>query len=102
MGPGQGLEGGSWSFIEGKPAQRSPENLSDGCNKWFCNPSNFFGNKTEVFAVQYEQTELRVNKTRYYPMAWDPENKNVPGINRTQFYQKVCRACVSNETAVER
>ena len=65
----------------------------------FCDPSHF-GNKTEVFAVEYDRADLRANGSHYYPMAWDPANTEVPGINRTEFYRKVCRAC-GNATGVD-
>merc|ERR1712072_1226485 len=54
LGPGQGLHGEAWSFIESKPAGGN-ENFTDPCDKWFCNPSHFDG-KTEVFAAQYDRT----------------------------------------------
>jgi hypothetical protein len=92
MGPGEGLDGDAWTFIEGKPAQGAHETLTNACDKWFCN-TVYFGNKTEVFATEFDQSDLRANTTHFYPMAWDPENKNVPGVNRTELYRKVCQAC---------
>lgn len=92
LGPGEGLRGEAWSFIEGKPAGGG-ENFTDPCNKWFCTPERFDG-KTQAFAPQYDRT------TNYtvYPMAWDLQNQNVPGVNRTAFYNALCQPCGKNGT----
>merc|ERR1711862_699566 len=36
LGKGKGLHGDDWSFIEAEPAGPG-ENLTNPCNKWFCN-----------------------------------------------------------------
>lgn len=75
-----------WQFIEATPASAG-ETLFNPCDKWFCNPSSF-ANGTQVFATQFSQD----SKVRY-PMAWDRRNTQIPGVDRTSYYQKVCMAC---------
>jgi hypothetical protein len=94
FGPGKGLNGDNWTFIEGKPAQGANETLTDPCDKWFCKAKNFDG-KTKVWAVKFDQTDRKTNASLYYPMAWDTDNKGIPGIDRTTFYQEACKACTS-------
>jgi len=95
LGPGEGLDGGAWTFIEGKPAGGG-ETLTNPCDKWFCNPSHFDG-KTQAFAPQFDNT----TNTTIYPMAWDLENENVPGVNRTAFYNAVCKPCGNNTVTIQ-
>lgn len=87
LGPGKGLNGEAWSFIESKPAGPG-ETLTNPCDKWFCNPAHFDGNTT-AFAPQYD----RHSNTSIYPMAWDTANLNVPGVDRTAYYNALCRPC---------
>jgi hypothetical protein len=78
--------GVGWQFIEAAPAGGG-ETLTNPCDKWFCNPSNF-ANGTQVFAARFTQaSEVR------YPMAWDLSNTQIPGVDRTAYYQKVCNLC---------
>jgi hypothetical protein len=28
-----------------------------------------------------------------YPMSWDLANRNIPGVNRSTFYNTICGAC---------
>jgi len=88
VGPLKGLNGEAWTFIESKPAGPG-ETLTNPCDKWFCNPSHFDGNTT-AFAPQYD----RHTNTSIYPMAWDLANLNVPGVDRTAYYNTLCQACV--------
>ena len=75
-----------WQFIEALPAGAG-ESLNNPCDKWFCNPTNF-ANNTQVFAARFDQS----SKVRY-PMAWDLQNTQIPGEDRTAYYQQVCMAC---------
>jgi len=95
LGPGQGLHGEAWSFIESKPAGGN-ENFTDPCDKWFCNPSHFDG-KTEAFAPQYH----RQSNATFYPMAWDVQNENVPGVDRTDYYNALCQPCGKKSTTTK-
>lgn len=77
---------GEWAFIEALPAGGG-ETLSNPCDKWFCNPSQF-ANGTEVYAVRFNQ-----HSPVRYPMAWDLNNKAIPGENMSKQYQSQCNAC---------
>ena len=44
---------------------------------------------TEVFAARWVED----GEGTIYPMAWDRNNREIPGVNRTQYYQTVCNAC---------
>ena len=56
--------------------------------RWFCNPSHFDG-ATKTYAAKFD----RSGDFMVYPMAWDMANKNIPGVNRTAFYNTVCGQC---------
>ena len=75
-----------WRFIESAPAGGG-ETLSNPCDKWFCSPAKF-SNGTQVFAARFDQS----SKVRY-PMAWDLQNTQIPGEDRTATYQAACMAC---------
>lgn len=92
LGPGKGLHNESWSFLEGKPAGAN-ESLTNPCDKWFCNPAHF--NKTMAFAPQFDTS----SNTTVYPMAWDLDNLNIPGVNRTDYYNALCQPCGKTSTA---
>lgn len=87
LGPGKGLHGEAWAFIESNPAGPG-ETLTNPCDKWFCNPAHF-DNNTQAFTPQFDR---KTNAT-IYPMAWDLENQNIPGVNRTAYYNALCQPC---------
>ena len=76
-----------WHFIEASPAGGG-ETLGNPCDKWFCTPDKMSGG-TEVFAARWEVD----GEGTVYPMAWDRNNREIPGLNRTQYYQTVCNSC---------
>ena len=57
--------------------------------RWFCNPSHFDGG-TETYAAKFDREK---DHFMVYPMAWDLANKNIPGVNRSTFYNTICGAC---------
>lgn len=75
-----------WHFIEASPAG-SGETLANPCDKWFCSPDKMKGG-TQVFASRWSQSSETV-----YQMAWDIRNTEVPGVNRTDYYQTACNKC---------
>jgi len=87
LGKGHGLAAEDWAFIEGAPAGPG-EKLSNPCDKWFCNPQHFDG-ATKTFAAQFNKQ----SNTTTYPMAWDLGNREVPGVDRSAYYNAICRAC---------
>ncbi|OQR85858.1 hypothetical protein ACHHYP_11268 [Achlya hypogyna] len=74
-----------WQFLEAAPAGTG--SLASPCDKWFCQP-RWLTNNTQFFASRWVQSTL----TRF-PMAWDPHNPTVPGVNRTDYYHRVCSQC---------
>jgi len=79
-----------WSFIEAMPAGGG-ETLDNPCDKWFCSAAKLGPDSgTQVFAARFEQD---ASDGTVYPLAWDPENDQVPGVNRTMFYTAACGGC---------
>jgi len=79
-------DGGVWNFLEAAPAGGG-ETLTNPCDKWFCSPSKM-ANGTTFFAARWDKTRGTV-----YPMAWDLDNLEVPGDDRTDYYQTACGQC---------
>jgi hypothetical protein len=77
---------GDWSFIEAAPAGGG-ETLSNPCDKWFCSPSK--ANGTQFFSTRWEFDSAGT----VYPLAWDLELSEVPGVDRTDYYQTACGQC---------
>ena len=75
----------NWAFLEAAPAGGG-ETLSDPCDKWFCSPTK--SNGTSFFSTRFDKSEGTV-----YPMAWDLDNEEVPGVDRTEYYQEACGQC---------
>ena len=81
-------ESGGWKFIEGLPAGGPSETFENPCDKWFCTAAHFGGDQdTNVFAARYSESEIS------YPMAWDLDNTDIPGVDRTEYYHEKCRPC---------
>jgi len=79
---------GQWHFIEATPAG-SGETLNNPCDKWFCSAEKMAGG-TQVFATRWNKS---ADEVAVYPMAWDISNQEIPGVNRTSYYQSVCNQC---------
>mmetsp|Transcript_25102 Transcript_25102/g.47177 ORF Transcript_25102/g.47177 Transcript_25102/m.47177 type:complete len:318 (+) Transcript_25102:25-978(+) len=79
-------ETGEWAFMESNPAGGG-ETLSNPCDKWFCSPAKM-ANGTKFYSSRFDSTSSTV-----YPMAWDLENLEVPGDDRTDYYQDACNKC---------
>jgi hypothetical protein len=77
---------GDWAFVEAAPAGGG-ETLSNPCDKWFCNPAHTNG--TSFYATRWEKTSDGV----VYPMAWDFENVEIAGVDRTSYYAEACASC---------
>ncbi|KAL7471705.1 hypothetical protein ACHAXS_012006 [Conticribra weissflogii] len=113
-----GDEGGKWMFLEPSPgiAEGGEESADaddldrDPCKRWFCKASRFDGS-TRVFATRYTKTEgmafEKMSGARgvwldedsetlsetFYRMAWAPGEEHVPGVERTDYYNKHCGEC---------
>mmetsp|Transcript_19852 Transcript_19852/g.39733 ORF Transcript_19852/g.39733 Transcript_19852/m.39733 type:complete len:324 (-) Transcript_19852:73-1044(-) len=79
-------EDDEWAFLEAAPAGGG-ETLSNPCDKWFCSPAKM-ANGTEFFSTRFDASSETV-----YPMAWDLDNDEVPGVDRTDYYQTTCNQC---------
>mmetsp|Transcript_52219 Transcript_52219/g.124495 ORF Transcript_52219/g.124495 Transcript_52219/m.124495 type:complete len:362 (-) Transcript_52219:5-1090(-) len=90
LGPGEGLSGEPWTFTEAQPAGPG-EKLENPCDKWFCNAGHFNGS-TVTYAARFNRSSTNGGFLSY-PMAWDPNNTNIPGVNRTSFYNAICGKC---------
>jgi len=76
---------GTWEFIEAEPAG-GEETLTNPCDKWFCSPAKM-ANGTRFYATAWTKGSV------VYPMAWDLENEQVQGVDRTEYYQTACGSC---------
>lgn len=85
---------GEWKFLEPSANQTNVADLATPpCSNWFCNPHRFppsdSRNVTSVYAAGLVFKEPKV----HYPLAWERENYDVPGVDRTKFYQEICLQC---------
>ncbi|GMH75977.1 hypothetical protein TrLO_g7211 [Triparma laevis f. longispina] len=65
----------------GGETQRNP------CDKWFCSPAKMANGK-QIFSSRFDASNGVA-----HPMAWDLENLEVPGDDRTVYYQDACNKC---------
>ena len=84
----------NWNFLEpayGDYGTNHADNLErNPCQRWFCHKQRFGPTTgTKVYAARYDRTSTNT----YYPMPWCPSNKDVPGEERTKYYQQVCGKC---------
>lgn len=94
--PGLENEGGGWVFLEPSPGIAEGDEKTanaddlerDACERWFCNAARFNGS-TKVFATRYS----RDTSNTHYPMAWAVGEEGVPGMDRSDYYTKVCGNC---------
>jgi hypothetical protein len=78
------------AFGEGRPAGGG-ETLTNPCDKWFCSRARQFvrggSNGTRVFAATFGDAH------DYYRMEWEPDSRDVPGIDRSAEYAAMCNKC---------
>ena len=83
--------GGEWKFLEPSPAMMQVDTLDNNpCDRWFCDPTRF--PSSEVFAATLSRAEA---SSAHFPLAWEWGCHDVPGVNRTEYYAKVCGSCGS-------
>lgn len=81
---------GAWYFMEPSPKQATIDTLErDPCERWFCHPDRFGHGQTTVFAARLDQRQA----TTHYPLAWEWNSTDVPGIDRTEYYTSICSKC---------
>ena len=82
-------EDGEWHFMEPSPAQEIVDTLDrDPCERWFCQPDRLFPG-TQIYGARLD----REKADTHYPMAWEWNSTDVPGVNRTDYYAYVCSKC---------
>ena len=80
---------GEWKFLEPSPALPDVDTLDkDPCDRWFCDPARFPA--SEVFAATLSRSGA---SGEYFPLAWERNCTDVPGVNRTDYYARVCSRC---------
>eukprot|EP00553_Chaetoceros_curvisetus_P010558 CAMPEP_0204614540 /NCGR_PEP_ID=MMETSP0717-20131115/2234_1 /ASSEMBLY_ACC=CAM_ASM_000666 /TAXON_ID=230516 /ORGANISM="Chaetoceros curvisetus" /LENGTH=263 /DNA_ID=CAMNT_0051627231 /DNA_START=244 /DNA_END=1035 /DNA_ORIENTATION=- len=76
-----------WHIIEAKPASgKDDSDLLNPCQYWFCNRERTDG--TPFYAASLDR-----NKEGSFPLAWDIDNNDVMGEDRTQFMVGLCSKC---------
>jgi hypothetical protein len=77
-----------WHIMESKPASNGKdEDLFDPCQWWFCNEGRVEG--TQFYAARLDRSRANVS----FPLAWDPHNDGVSGMDRSQFMKDLCSQC---------
>ena len=80
--------GWEWKFLEPSPALPGVDTLdNDPCGRWFCNRSRFPSSK--VFAATLSPS----NAETYFPLAWEWDCHDVPAVDRTEYYARICCSC---------
>lgn len=113
----------SWKFLEGIPANPSDTLNGDPCQRWFCDPSRYPSSKVYAAKMsrrcpcgddkqhQHQQQEEKEmaqsflrpngvddhnqnnNDNEHFPLAWEWDCTDVPAVDRTDYYTKICHAC---------
>ena len=85
--------GDGWGFMEGRPAGGG-ETLGNPCDKWFCSKTKGYGTGTRVFAAHFTRSSRTAAAAGVsFPMAWEPDNRDVPGEDRSEKYTNMCGKC---------
>lgn len=82
-----------WKFLEPSPALSHVDTLdADPCSRWFCEASRF--QSTKVYAATSAKTV-----GEHFPLAWERDCKDVPAVDRSQYYADVCGKCDGDNLA---
>lgn len=80
---------GKWDFMEPSAGVQDVDDLDkDPCTRWFCNNHSQYGT-TRVFAARLDRSLADT----FYRMAWEWNNTDVPGVDRTDYYTNTCSQC---------
>ncbi|KAG7343803.1 transglutaminase [Nitzschia inconspicua] len=81
-----------WKFLEPSPALPHVDTLdANPCDRWFCDPSRY--PSTKVYAAKMSKRDGIV----HFPLAWEWNCKDVPAIDRTDYYTRICGSCHNKE-----
>ncbi len=82
------LNGWEWKFLEPSPALPDVDTLdNEPCHRWFCDASRFPSSKVYAATMAFSDSET------YFPLAWEWDNRDVPAVDRTAYYGKICGLC---------
>jgi hypothetical protein len=85
-----------WKFLEPSPALPSVDTLeADPCGRWFCDPSRYPSSR--VFAAKL--SHCLNNSKVFFPLAWEWDCQDVPAVDRTAYYARVCGTCDNKKTS---
>ena len=100
-----------WKFLEPSPGNVPDKDHldKDPCSRWFCQPSRYPA--SQVYAARLtKQKNHQINGDKknnndeqdhnnhgrvssYFPLAWELDNYDVPGVDRTEYYTEICSKC---------
>mmetsp|Transcript_17163 Transcript_17163/g.37546 ORF Transcript_17163/g.37546 Transcript_17163/m.37546 type:complete len:400 (+) Transcript_17163:85-1284(+) len=81
--------GGEWRFLEPSPALPNVDTLdSNPCDRWFCDPSRYRASK--VYAARLSKPKA---SGVCFPLAWEWDCNDVPAVDRTEYYARICGSC---------
>ena len=88
---------GAWYFLEPSPNQADVDDLErPPRQRWFCQPDRFTPyahNTTLVYAAR-----LTRGTSTVYALAWEPDNRDVPGEDVSAYYRRVCGSVTTTTT----
>ena len=84
-----------WKFLEPSPSLPVIDTLeSDPCSRWFCEPSRYPSSKVYAARLGNIESDPWLNpRMAHVPLPWEWDCRDVPGIDRTQYYVDVCGVC---------
>jgi hypothetical protein len=85
-----------WKFLEPSPALDQVDTLDkDPCQRWFCHPSRFPSSR--VYAAKLSRQTTRTTELLFFPLAWEHTCQDVPAVDRTDYYARICQRCHQEE-----
>jgi hypothetical protein len=85
---------GEWKFLEPSPALPNVDTLDQPpCSRWFCKPSRYPASKVYAARLSNHSCPMDPEDPTYFPLAWEWGCKDVPAVDRTEYYAKVCGLC---------
>ena len=85
---------GTWKFLEPSPALAHVDTLDqDPCSRWFCNPSRYPSSKVYAARMSKNCPLEAEESAAFFPLAWEMDCRDVPAVDRTQYYTDVCSLC---------
>jgi hypothetical protein len=87
-------DSGEWKFLEPSPALPNVDTLDQPpCSRWFCKPSRYPASKVYAARMSNHSCPMDPEDPMHFPLAWEWDCKDVPAVDRTEYYAKVCGLC---------